>query len=603
MKILALVAALATAGFGQGWPSVRWEPFVTGLQSPVDIQHSGDGSGRLYIVEQRGRIRLIKDGALAAAPVLDIVERVQFRGEMGLLGLAFPPRFDEKRYFYVNYVDRQRRTIVSRFRMLAGTVEEADPASEQILLTIPQPYENHNGGQIVFGPRDGYLYIGMGDGGSANDPQKFSQNPNSLLGKMLRIDTESGSTPYAIPTNNPLQLPGRPPEIWAVGVRNPWRFSFDRETGDMYIGDVGQGAKEEISFQPAASRGGENYGWSLMEGNNCFDDRNCATRTDLVRPIFDYPRSEGQSVTGGYVYRGSRFPFLRGIYIFGDYQNGNLFGLRRNGANWENAKFTATGALISCFGEDQSGEFYMANYRNGSILRLAAEPPRFGVNTVVSAASFENALAPGAIATAFVNPVPGVTGIVAAGSYPLATTLGGVTLRVNGNAVPLFAVTPGQINFQIPWTVTGDITISAAAGAETAPEFRARVNALAPALFTSDGRIAAALRGSDGSIVTASNAVARGDVVVLYATGLGAVSNAQTAGAAASLTTLSTVNARTEVLIGGRPATVHFSGLAPGYAGLYQINATVPAELAAGETELLLRVGGVTSQAVRLPLR
>ena len=537
------------------WPAVRWEPWTTGLEAPVDLKSAHDGSGRMFVLEQRGRVRLIRDGAVVATPVLDIVSEVQYRGEMGLLGIAFPPEFRAKQYFYLNYVDRQRRTIVARYRMSGDT---ADPASEEVLLTIPQPYENHNGGCMQFSPRDGQLYIGMGDGGSAGDPQKRAQNPNSMLGKMLRMDVENGA---------------RTAQIWASGLRNPWRFSFDRATGDMYIADVGQDRLEEIDFQPAAAAAGLNYGWSLMEGARCLDLTSCATRADLVRPVFEYGRNDGVSVSGGYVYRGARFPFLTGIYLFGDFGSGQTWGMRRDGANWETAKLVDTNLPVVGFGEDEAGEQYMVVH-NGRILRLAADPPAAAVNSVVSAASFAPGIAPGGIATAFLNALHGVTGIVAADRLPLPTTLSGVTVRVNGEPAPLFAVANGgvgaQVNFLVPAATTlGEATI-AINGAET----RTTVSAAAPAVFTFDGRMAAV--NGPGT---------RGEPIEIYATGLGLNVNS------------------VAVLIGGRTAAVLFAGSAPGFVGLNQINAVVPAETPAGEAELIVRVAGVTSPTVALSIR
>ncbi len=545
----SLLAVLLVAA---AWPTVQWEPWITGLESPVDLQSPRDGSGRLFVVEQRGRVRLIRNGALAAAPVLDIVDKVRFGGEMGLLGLAFPPGFREKQYFYVNYVDRQRRTVVARYRMNGDT---ADAASEEILLTVPQPYENHNGGCLQFSPRDGLLYIGMGDGGSGGDPQKYAQNPNSLLGKMLRMDVEGGS---------------RTAQIWASGLRNPWRFSFDRETADLYIADVGQNTVEEINFQPADARAGLNYGWSVMEGTRCFDDRNCAARTDLVRPVYEYGRGDGVSVSGGYVYRGKRFPFLTGVYLFGDYGSGQVWGLRRNGGRWEGQKLIDTGLPIVAFGEDEDGEMYMVVH-NGRVLRLGATAAAPGIDAVVSAASFAPGIAPGGIATAFGNAVTGLSGVVAADRVPLPTVLGGVSVRVNGEAAGLFAVANSgvglQVNFVVPERVGAGEAVVAIGGAER----RVAVLAAAPAVFTFDGRMAA-VRALDGAME-------------IYATGLGVRPEG------------------VEVTIGGRAATVLYAGLAPGFVGLNQVNITTPAGLAAGEYELVLRAGGVSSPAVRVAVR
>jgi len=492
---------------------------------------------------------------VVTAPVLDIVSKVQFAGEMGLLGIAFPPDFSAKQYFYLNYVDRQRRTIVARYRMAGDT---ANPASEEVLLTIPQPFENHNGGCLQFSPRDGQLYIGMGDGGSGGDPQKNAQNPSSMLGKMLRMDVENGS---------------KTAQIWASGLRNPWRFSFDRATGDMYIADVGQGALEEIDFQPADAVAGRNYGWSLMEGTRCYDLASCANRADLVRPVFEYGRNDGVSVSGGYVYRGTRFPFLTGIYFFADYGSGQTWGMRRDGANWETVKLVDSNLPVVAFGEDEAGEQYMVAH-NGRILRLAADPAAAAVNSVVSAASFAPGIAPGGIATAFLNAIPGVSGIVAADRLPLPTELSGVSVRVNGIPAPLFAVANSgvgaQVNFLVPATTPAGDTTFTINGAET----RTAVSVAAPAVFTFDGRLAAV----NGTGI-------RGRAIELYATGLGVNSEA------------------VSVLIGGRSATVLFVGLATGFVGLNQINAIVPDETAVGDAELIIRVGEVSSPTVRLPVR
>jgi uncharacterized protein (TIGR03437 family) len=538
------------------WPAIRWEPWINGgLESPVDLQSPRDGSGRLFVVEQRGRLRLIRNGALVSTPVLDIVSKVQFGGEMGLLGLAFPPGFAQKQYFYLNYVDRQRRTVVSRFKISGDT---ADPASEEVLFTIPQPFDNHNGGCLQFSPLDGHLYIGMGDGGSGGDPQKNAQNPATFLGKMLRLDVENGA---------------KTPQIWASGLRNPWRFSFDRATADLYIADVGQGALEEIDFQPASAAPGLNYGWSLMEGTRCFDDRNCAARSDLVRPVFDYGRNDGVFVTGGYVYRGQQFPFLTGIYLFGDYGSGQIWGLRRDGAKWEAQKLVDPSLPVVAFGEDEAGEQYLVSH-NGRILRLAADPPPPAVNAIVNAASFAPGLAPGGIASAFLNAIPNLNGLVAADRLPLPESLSGVTVRLNGTPAPLFAVANSgigaQVNFLIPDTTQpGDLTVSI-----NGAEARTTIAAAAPAVFTLDGRLAAT-RGSG----------LRGEPLEIYATGLGRPPAAAT------------------VTIGGRPATVLFAGPAPGFAGLDQINVLIPADAPAGEQDLILRAAGVDSPTVRFVVR
>jgi glucose/arabinose dehydrogenase len=336
------------------------------------MTNAGDGSGRLFVAEQGGTVRIIRNGALEAVPFLDISGIVTAGGEQGLLGLAFPPGFSAKRYFYVHYTNRLNvgDTVIARYRLSADP-NLADPASGQQILTATQPFGNHNGGQLSFGP-DGFLYIGLGDGGSGGDPLGNGQSLTTLLGKILRIDSESGAIPYLIPSGNPF-LGGRVSEIWAYGLRNPWRFSFDRKTGDLYIGDVGQGQFEEVDFQPASSSGGENYGWNIMEGAHCFNAPTC-TQTGLVLPVQEYPHADGDcSVTGGYVYRGALFPELRGVYLYGDFCTGRIWGLRRFGGSWVNRLLLDTALNISTFGEDEAGELYLADYASGTIYTIGAQ--------------------------------------------------------------------------------------------------------------------------------------------------------------------------------------------------------------------------------------
>ena len=375
--IACLTLALALACPAASAPPfvLSLQPHIEGLSLPVAIAHAGDGSGRLFIVEQAGRILLAGKGAPLPDAFLDITDRVRSGGERGLLGLAFPPGYADKGYFYVNYTALNGATTISRFRLIAGDPNRADPASEEILLVIAQPYANHNGGQIAFSPRDGYLYVGMGDGGSGGDPQNRAQNPNELLGKLLRLDVEgavgSGSA-YLIPPTNPYTATvGYRPEIWALGLRNPWRFSFDRQTGDLYIGDVGQGLWEEIDYQPASSAGGQNYGWRIMEGAHCYNPDPCDS-TGLTLPIWEYSHSAGQCVTGGYVYRGDDYPDLAGMYVFGDYISGAIWGLRRAGGSWEHDELIQAPFQISAFGEGEDGQLYAAAYDEGAIYRLVA---------------------------------------------------------------------------------------------------------------------------------------------------------------------------------------------------------------------------------------
>jgi glucose/arabinose dehydrogenase len=348
-------------------PPVNLRPIASGLNHPVFLTNAGDGSGRLFLVEKPGTIRIVKDGALLADPFLDIRDLVKSTGsEQGLLGLAFDPGYAADGRFFVNYIDRDGNTVVARYRVSSADPDRADPASGTAILAINQPYPNHNGGDMVFGP-DGYLYIGTGDGGSEGDPLGNGQRLDTLLGKLLRLDVQ-GDT-YAIPADNPfLNRQDARPEIWAYGLRNPWRFSFDRETGDLYIGDVGQDSYEEIDFQPPGSHGGENYGWNIMEG---FHPYKGGSVGGLAPPVAEYDHTEGNcSVTGGYAYRGTAIPSLSGTYVFGDYCTGQTWVLHLFPGGWGMAQWFGMKIAISSFGEDENGELYVLDYRNGQAFRV-----------------------------------------------------------------------------------------------------------------------------------------------------------------------------------------------------------------------------------------
>lgn len=350
--------------------AIRLTSAFSGFENPVHITHAGDGSNRLFVVEQAGVIRVIQNGTVQPQPFLDIRGRVQSGGEEGLLSMAFSPNFQTNGRFYVYYTNRNGDNVVSRFS--TGAASSAIASSEQQIILLEHPgFNNHNGGQLAFGP-DGFLYIGTGDGGGGGDPNNNAQNPNSLQGKMLRLDVESGGTrPYNIPANNPFNAPNDTirDEIWAVGLRNPWRFSFDRLTGDLFIADVGQGAFEEINYQPAASSGGQNYGWRLMEGPQRFNSFSGDIST-LTLPVSSYPHSQGRSITGGFVYRGSD-PALQGIYLYGDFANGRIWGLRREGSLWENRLLIDSPYGISTFGQDEQGNLWVADYFDGGIYRIS----------------------------------------------------------------------------------------------------------------------------------------------------------------------------------------------------------------------------------------
>jgi glucose/arabinose dehydrogenase len=341
-----------------------WSRISGDLQSPVDIQHAGDG--RLFIVEQHGVVRILDETGLLNEPFLDIHDRVLDSGnEQGLLGLAFHPDFAANGAFYVNYTRGTGDTVIARFGV-SDDPNRADPDSESVLLEIDQPFANHNGGGMAFGP-DGYLYIGTGDGGSQGDPEGRAQNPDSLLGKILRLDVDAAE-PYAIPPENPFAAGGGRPEIWALGLRNPWRFAFDPATGDLFIGDVGQNQWEEIDVLSAGSPGGANFGWDLREGLASYEGDSSPAFTD---PVAAYSHDEGGcSVTGGEVVRDPALPEWQGIYIYGDYCSGLIWGLfRESSGAWQTRLLFDSGFRITSFGSDIDGAVYLLD-RLGGVYRL-----------------------------------------------------------------------------------------------------------------------------------------------------------------------------------------------------------------------------------------
>lgn len=362
---LFLSLIIVSTALANPWPEPIFIKVADGLDRPVHLIHAGDDSGRIFIVEQPGRIKILKDKQILQVPFLDITARVSSGNERGLLSVAFPPDYPDKKYFYVNYTNVSGDTTVSRFHLDTNN-NIANPQSEEIILSIKQPFSNHNGGQLAFAP-DGFLYIGMGDGGSAGDPLNSGQNGNSLLGKMLRIDVESGVKPYSVPTTNPfLTKADFQPEIWALGLRNPWRFSFDSKTGDFYIADVGQNLFEEVNFQAVSSHGGENYGWNTLEANHCFKISLC-DQSGLTSPILEYDHSRDDlSITGGLVYRGKEFPRMQGVYFFADFVSGRVAGLRWVNNQWQSSLLANTSFNISSFGEDGAGRLYFVDL-SGSI--------------------------------------------------------------------------------------------------------------------------------------------------------------------------------------------------------------------------------------------
>jgi len=334
-----------------------WQLIISGLERPVDLQPNG--SGRLFVIEKAGRIRIIENGQLLGEPFLNIEDRVNDSfNEMGLLGLAFHPNYAQNGYFFVNYTGSGGDTFISRFQV-SGDPNIANPSSEVNLLHVNQPFPNHNGGSLAFGP-DGYLYAGLGDGGAAGDPFGNGQKTDTLLGKILRLDVDSAE-PFAVPTDNPFGN-----EIWAYGLRNPWRISFDVLTGDLYIGDVGQGTYEEIDYLPVGSTGGTNFGWDFREGLHEYDGTALAGLTD---PIAEYSHAEGGcSVTGGYVYRGS-MPEWNGVYLYGDYCTGYVWGVINSMDGWQSQLLFDTDARITSFGQDETGEVYLVS-DGGEVYKL-----------------------------------------------------------------------------------------------------------------------------------------------------------------------------------------------------------------------------------------
>jgi len=362
--LLAGISAVAHA------QSVRLQLVVSGLNSPLDFQLSHDGTGRFFVVEQGGTIRIVKGKKLLATPFLDIHTTIEAGGEKGLLGLAFHPQYKANGRFFLNYTRRvngQLQTVIAEYHVSATDPNRANPNSGKVLLRFNQPFDNHNGGQIAFG-KDGFLYIGTGDGGSGGDPQGNGQSLATLLAKILRIDINSGS-PYGVPPDNPfVGLAGARPEIWAYGFRNPWRFSFDLKTKRFFIGDVGQSNWEEIDI---LAKGGD-FGWNIMEGNHCYPPGASCNPSGLIPPIAEYDHSQGIAVIGGYVYRGKAIPALAGMYVFGDFGSGQIWTLQENPPGvWTRASLINAGFNISAFGRAGNNELYVLNY-GGALYKLVA---------------------------------------------------------------------------------------------------------------------------------------------------------------------------------------------------------------------------------------
>lgn len=374
-KILTLASAWCITSVAMAQvtlPQLKVEDFMEGFTQPLGIENCGDS--RLFIVEQGGKIWITNpDGQKLAVPYLDISNKVYTEGdEQGLLGLTFDPDYATNGYFYVNYTSKTKgNTSISRFTVNPMNPNKADKNTELVLLRVKQPFENHNGGQLRFGP-DGYLYIGLGDGGDGGDPFMNAQDPTVLLGKMLRIDVH-GDMPYSIPDSNPYKYTaGYKPEIYALGLRNPWRFSFDDLTGDLWLADVGQDKYEEINFQAGMTAGGQNYGWDCKEGKHRFEPENCSPSDNLTNPIVEYPHMGGDcTVVGGFVYRGTMYPNMMGNYFYVDYCSGKFRMVYKTGDMWHNEQLLEADPFeYVTFGEDMYGELYVADIVGGEIYKL-----------------------------------------------------------------------------------------------------------------------------------------------------------------------------------------------------------------------------------------
>jgi glucose/arabinose dehydrogenase len=342
-----------------------------GLSQPVAAMTAGDDSRRLFVVEQDGLIRMVKKGNLRPTPFLDITNLTNGAGEQGLLGLAFHPNYNLNRRFFVHYTALNGDTVIAEFKRAFSQRWRADESSERVLIRIDDPYSNHNGGDLHFGP-DGYLYIGLGDGGGGGDPHENGQNLSTFLGKILRIDVDAteGDLEYAIPDDNPfVGVEGARDVIWSYGWRNPWRFSFDSATGDMWVADVGQDNFEEVNVERAGSPGGTNYGWDIMEADSCFEPADGCDQSGLTLPVDQYAHSAGCSVSGGYVYRGDRWPEFVGTYFYGDYCSGSIWGLSSSDPGSGSTRVMATNHQISSFGVNRSGEILVVDH-TGRLLKL-----------------------------------------------------------------------------------------------------------------------------------------------------------------------------------------------------------------------------------------
>lgn len=604
MKILPLLA-LAFPLVAQ-WPQVRWEKTISGLRQPTQVVSANDGSGRLFAVQLGGLIRIVREGAILETPFLDLSSRIGYDSERGLLSMAFPPQYSTSKRFYVNYTSEDGTVTISRFRVSASNPDVADPDSEQVVLRIEQPFGQHNGGMMAFGPLDGLLYISTGDGGIrveengdyTLDPLQSAQSLDTLLGKILRIDPEHGEKTYSIPPSNPFVGQGRG-EIWARGLRNPWRFSFDRLTGDLYIGDVGHDLFEEINMEPGGGPGGNNYGWSMFEASHCVDGVDCSTAQDIAQPVFEYDHVEGCSVTGGIAYRGAKYPQLHGTYIFGDFCKGMIWAMKLGPSGWQTVKLGPSGALITSFGEDEDGEIYLVDYR-GSLLRLAVDTGAITPTMVSNAASFEPGLSPGSLVTLETTSLASVTAVETYGDFPMPFTLAGISVWVDGAAVPLFSVVPkenaGQVTFLAPYYMSAESAqIQVRSGYDSSTMYTATVMQRQPGIFSADGKYVSAINEHGAN----STGGRRGSVAAVFGTGFGEANNPPLFGMPAQARPYSAIRSSVSVTIGGRPAEVLQCGLTPGFAGTVELIFVIPSDVPEGDADIVVEVEGARSPALK----
>ena len=614
--LLIVTACIGWASAQSPLESIRFEPIAEGLAFPTYVTHAGDGSGRLFILERAGRV-LIHDGRdLLPAPFLDIRDRVttgtRLGDERGLLGIAFHPQFAANGFFFVHYSGAGGQTVLSRFSVTADP-NTADPGSEVRFFAQPQPFGNHNGGQVAFGP-DGRLYLGLGDGGSRGDPGDRAQNRTVLLGKILRFDVEQGAPARPAAGNPFLSDPNARDEIWSYGWRNPWRFSFDRATGDLWVADVGQNAVEEVSLEPAGGPGGGNYGWRLMEGPDCFNPATGCNDGSLILPVLEYRHAVGRcSITGGYVYRGGSGANLQGRYFFGDYCTGEIWAAENTDSGWSAGVPRETSFRISSFGEDEAGELYVVDLQ-GTVYRMniPGPEPRLSSAGVVNAASFQGGagLAPGSILSLFGEAFSATT--VSASSAPLPSSLAGIRIRIGGVDAPLFFVSPSQANIQAPWEVAGPsaAVVVMRGSAQSAP-VDIPVATANPGLFSMDqsGAGQGAILVSGAGVAAPSGAFpssrpARiGESLEIYATGLGRVAGGPVSGAATPPSAAFVTLAEPSVRVGVEPARVLFSGLAPGFVGVYQVNVQLVGDFPSGDAvPLTLSIDGAESNTVTIAI-